>query len=179
MRSANCPYVLSSWDSLNPTHRSAPSLLLALPQIIGSGKTGQMALFAYRQCTKQPPSTVLGAEVRQKSHWIAQPAVRLSSKTAWCAAPRLSLVGFSPTKIDETPCQHWAGRQFRISQGWLHCYLQQAQYLFLLWCWCAVLVKLGTVYGDSVASDLSQAIDHTAKCPTPLLSLPIICEQGC
>ena len=42
--------------------------------------------------------------------------------------------GFSPTGIGETPCQHWARWQFWISRGWLHRDLQQAQYLFLLWC---------------------------------------------
>jgi hypothetical protein len=28
--------------------------------------------------------------------------------------------GFSPSRISETPCHHWARRRFRISRGWLH-----------------------------------------------------------
>ena len=28
--------------------------------------------------------------------------------------------GFSPSRINATPCHHWSRRQFRISRGWLH-----------------------------------------------------------
>jgi hypothetical protein len=31
----------------------------------------------------------------------------------------LSQLGFSPNRISETPCHHWARRPFRISRGWL------------------------------------------------------------
>jgi len=83
-----------------------------------------------------------------------------------------------PVKIGATPCEHRARRQFWISRGWLHWDLQQAQHLFLLCGRCAVLIKLSTVYSDSVAGYLSQAINHAAKRPTPRLSLSIICKQG-
>ncbi len=35
-------------------------------------------------------------------------------------AEDIILDGLYPTQISETPCQHWARRQFWISRGWLH-----------------------------------------------------------
>jgi MscS family membrane protein len=31
-----------------------------------------------------------------------------------------TLDGFSPSRISETPCHHWARRRFVVSRGWLH-----------------------------------------------------------